>query len=296
MLARLPILFLFTLAAVLVSCGVLFGALLRDPVTGALWRRDVGGGGPSNLLTDDNGDECCCGGGCCQCDRSATVCCYHADDILTLVVQKTFSLPRHCTVRCDGSNKLTCFDCIDYLDSNDYTLSVCDGETIEWVRVGSDTCFPKWIRRTCGEDEWKPYNDADVLVTWESLPLCGLCTQTCSVHDGFPCGSIDPCDLTLTCCSDGESSISSPPSPYTICTHNDGAAVGGTGYCFCVGAGCYHFDLKAWIPLCTFTEDSEGGCTGGATEAQICAVVEVSFTIAQHCEPNGSGGCRRIAA
>lgn len=237
---------------------------------------------------------CCCEPGCCQCNRSAEVCCYHVDDILTLVVSRTYSPPRRCYERCGSSNALTCDDCVDYLDSVTYTLSICDGETLEFTRVGDDDCFPKWIRRTCGEDEWVPYDDDDNEVPWESVPLCPTCTIDCQ-FDPMLCGAIDPCDETLTCCSSGESDMASPPSPYTTCTHDDGDPVGGTGYCLCSGSGCYHFDLKVWSPICYFEETGgEGSCLGDGTEALGCIVTEISFTIENHCQDDGEGGCEAV--
>lgn len=236
---------------------------------------------------------CCCAPDCCQCDRSGETCCYHPDDVLTLSITKTHDPLRYCEERCASTNDLACVDCTDYLDTNDYVLSVCNGTTVEFTRVGSDTCFPKWIRRTCDEDEWKFYDDDDNLVPTESLPLCATCVADPSC-ESLPvlCGSIDPCDETLICCSDGEANMATPPAPFDSCTHDDGDPVGGTGFCFCAAGGCYSFDFKGWFPVCRFVETGE--CVGNGDEALACITLEVSFDIVHNCQDDGAGGCEAV--
>ena len=241
-------------------------------------------------FTDANGIECCCGG-CCRCVHSGSTCCYHPDDVLTLRIQQSWSTLRHCPGdRCDTSSALTCTDCVNYDDSETYHLFLCDGTTLLWEIDTPNSCFPTYIYRECGTGEWLFFDDALNTIATDDLPLCAQCVEDCT-FDPMLCASIDPCDLTLTCVLSG-SDISDPPPPYSTCTHDDGQAVGGSGFCFCAGSTCYTFDYKGAFPVCV--KDENGGvCLGTGTELQIVKTLTVDFDIVQHCEDDG-GTCRLI--
>lgn len=248
MIARLPILFLFTLAAVLVSCGVLFGALLRDPVTGALWRRDAGGG-PTNLLTNDNGDECCCPGACCHCERPlGTHCCFGLGDTgnFRFWMDAGFFDSEACTNSTAGQTVRTSYNAVDV--DGDYDFVACDGGYVIWERQASQPeCIPYWVFQPCdlaseyihlteAEEEWSLGSCMDSTIT-DTRPMI--------------CGGVLVCDIELVCCRPGGSS--DPTETVHLWDHccfvvnpNTCAGIGVEWWC----AVCHHTGVMTWEQGC----------------------------------------------
>jgi hypothetical protein len=269
----------FALCWLLVMLGA--APILRDPVTGELWRRAPGGGGATNLLTDANGDDCCCVD-CCECGNGAEPCCYQVGDTATLTISRTHSVLRYCDDACASNTLLACFDCTDYIDSCDYTIVSCDETKVRLERVGGDTCFPYAIERECGSAGWVPLDEGDNELDWHNMPRCPQCVLDCD-FDPMLCGAIAVCSETLHCNSGGEADESDPPEPFTTCTHDDGAETGGAS-CFCSGSTCYTFDFKAWIPVCVFDENIDTCQGDGVGQDDITITVEVALVIDQTCE------------
>lgn len=247
------------------------------------------------VITDAAGVDCCCEGCDCRCDRAgAPPCCYHRDDVLTLTVDVAWSpTGRYCDERCDTTTALTCFDCITYNDSETYSLIACSIGILFQIDT-PNAAFPYYIFRECNTSAWIFYDSALNVIDVEDLPLTALCTLDCE-FDPMLCAAIDTCDETLICSSGGVASVGTPPAPYDSCTHNDGDAVGGTAYCFCVGSTCYSYDYKAWVPICTFDETTPGSCVGLGTDSLVIKTLTVTFDITNHCEWSSStNSCETI--
>lgn len=229
---------------------------------------------------------CCCTT-CCQCNTDSRNCCYRADDVLTLVVSITYPEDRYCEARCGDNDGLACSVCTSFLDSRDYALTICTDELVEWTRIdeddGKDTCFPKYIRRMCGEFSWIPYDDGDSDRTWIEYPTCPTCEPDCDERP-LICSNVDVCDLGLICDSDGDASTSSPPTGYTACSHDDLDSLSGTNTCLCSAQGCYSLDVIYWQAACVFEETEPGSCLGSGSQVQRTAEGEISFTIERNCD------------